>query len=470
MKNHYELVLCQLLSELRRIGMSWNRVTEYRRLSESFLKDYNSGLISSYDDFVDKLSETINNPVCLWRKIAIVKAIRDFDMYGKLPRVLKESKYNLLPSNYRKFVDEVVSYACKQGRSDRSLQNLKDDGSSFFYHIYTLGITRIEDITLHHVESYFYCNGEIKRGYCVRKGLMWFLNHCQEYTDDNIFHKLTSMLPKIVNTRKVYPSLTDMEAEKVESVILDTTNRLTWRDRAIAALSFYTGMRSCDIAKLQYGNVLWKENKLHFIQSKTGRDVSLRLDGVIGNPIYKYIVNERPKNKSPFIFIRKKSHNPIDSHDVYKAILSVFFLAGVRIMDGRKGAHLLRHRLATTMVQNDTDISIVSSALGHASPNSVNTYLEADIKHLKICALSIDNIMPQPLSLINNNVIIKTILDLISLEPERVFPIIDKAGLKMLGLVVPKAPLSLREHNYYQELKNLSIDNPLISNNKLWKN
>lgn len=470
MKNHYELVFCQLLSELKRIGMSRNRVTEYQQLTERFLKDYNSGLISSYDDFVDKLSKTTNNPICLWRKIAVVKAIRDYDLYGKSPRVLHKSKYSLLPSNYRILVDEIVSYACKQGRADRSLQNLRDDGSSFFYHVYSLGITRIEDITLHHVESYFYCNGEIKRGYCVRKGLMWFLKHCQEYTDDNIFHKLSSMLPKIVNTRKVYPSLTDMEAEKVESAILDNTNRLTWRDRAIGALSFYTGMRACDIARLQYNNILWKENKLHFIQSKTGREVTLRLDGVVGNPIYKYIVNERPKNKSPFIFIRKRGHTPIDSHDIYKAILSVFYLAGIRIMDGRRGAHLLRHRLATTMVQNDTDISIVSSALGHVNPNSVNSYLEADTKHLKLCALSIDNIMSLPLSPIRNNYIIKTFLDFLSLEPEKVFPSIDKTRLKMLGLTVSEAPLSLVKHNYYFELKQLSIDNSLIKKIKLWKN
>ena len=64
MKNHYELVFCQLLSELKRIGMSRNRVTEYQQLTERFLKDYNSGLISSYDDFVDKLSKTTIQFVC----------------------------------------------------------------------------------------------------------------------------------------------------------------------------------------------------------------------------------------------------------------------------------------------------------------------------------------------------------------------------------------------------------------------
>jgi site-specific recombinase XerD len=65
--------------------------------------------------------------------------------------------------------------------------------------------------------------------------------------------------------------------------------------------------------------------------------------------------------------------------------------AGIRIDKGnRRGFHLFRHHLATTLLENGIEQPVISSTLGHQSPNSLNSYLETDFLHLKECALSID--------------------------------------------------------------------------------
>ena len=65
--------------------------------------------------------------------------------------------------------------------------------------------------------------------------------------------------------------------------------------------------------------------------------------------------------------------------------------AGVRNNPGdRKGIHLFRHYLATSLLGNGVEQPVISSTLGHQSPGSLAPYLSADFPHLKECALIID--------------------------------------------------------------------------------
>jgi integrase len=55
----------------------------------------------------------------------------------------------------------------------------------------------------------------------------------------------------------------------------------------------------------------------------------------------------------------------------------------------RKGFHIFRHRLATELLSNGVAQPIISKIAGHTSPDSLESYLSADFKHLKECAISI---------------------------------------------------------------------------------
>jgi len=65
--------------------------------------------------------------------------------------------------------------------------------------------------------------------------------------------------------------------------------------------------------------------------------------------------------------------------------------AGIRQNPGdRKGMHLFRHYLATSLLGYGVEQPIISSTLGHQSPSSLAPYLSADFTHLKECALNIE--------------------------------------------------------------------------------
>ena len=56
----------------------------------------------------------------------------------------------------------------------------------------------------------------------------------------------------------------------------------------------------------------------------------------------------------------------------------------------RKGFHISRHHLVTTLMGNGIQQPIISAIVGHVDPGSIETYSYADHIHLKGCALSIE--------------------------------------------------------------------------------
>jgi hypothetical protein len=134
-----------------------------------------------------------------------------------------------------------------------------------------------------------------------------------------------------------------------------------------------------------------EKEEITFVQQKTGLEVCIPLRSVVGNAIYDYIVNERPKCTSDNIFISavapftKLSPAGV-SHDCER----IFKEVDIHQEKGRgKGTHLFRHAFASGLIAQDTPFHVVSELLGHASLTSLNPYLDADIEHLRECALSI---------------------------------------------------------------------------------
>jgi integrase len=72
-------------------------------------------------------------------------------------------------------------------------------------------------------------------------------------------------------------------------------------------------------------------------------------------------------------------------------VSKVLKVAGVRQNYGdRKGTHLFRHNLASSMLGNGIPQPVISQTLGHTAPDSLEPYLKADFVHLKECAISIE--------------------------------------------------------------------------------
>lgn len=217
------------------------------------------------------------------------------------------------------------------------------------------------------------------------------LKHCESFYSPGLCKRIISYFPNTRIMRKNVQYLSKFEIEKIRDV-LNESSMLSFQERAIGLLAFYTGLRSCDIAALCFSDIDWEKDIISITQQKTGNPLVLPLRAIVGNAIYDYIMKERPKSKEDFIFLKVNvPHKRLHSSNLYAISAKIMKVAGIRNESGTsKGLHLFRHHLATTLLENGIETPIIEKTLGHYSASSLETYLKADFKHLKECALSID--------------------------------------------------------------------------------
>jgi len=64
-------------------------------------------------------------------------------------------------------------------------------------------------------------------------------------------------------------------------------------------------------------------------------------------------------------------------------------------IEGEGGLYSLRRALGRNMVIAETPVTTVAQVLGHTDIENTKQYISLDTKHLKVCALSFDGIMPR---------------------------------------------------------------------------
>ena len=193
-------------------------------------------------------------------------------------------------------------------------------------------------------------------------------------------------------SKKIIPVLTDAELQKIYDCIAEGSVSL--RDAAIVIIGLSCGIRACDLIKLQLSDIDWDNETIQFKQSKTGNVVWLPLTNRVGNALFRYITEERPKIDSDYLFLRSFApYAPFADHAACHSIVSkVFKIAGVDNDKRMTGMHMLRHNAASTMVKNEVPIETIAAILGHATPDTTDIYITTDIKRLKECVLSMDGI------------------------------------------------------------------------------
>lgn len=456
-KPTFKKALDNLLDYLARSGLSKVCFRQYKFMCNELIRMYESHEIESIDDYISYLYRSKKKVLYVWNQISMAQRIHAFVENGVLPIVHRDvERYNLLPQQYKEVMSLTLRFLDDTGKSPRVLQKYKELMRLFFYHLFEKDVIQLCDVAIAHVESFFCDDNGIKRGRATASDLRYFLRLSYNATNEPHLERISLLVPNIKGMRENYPILSKAELQKIEQVILDRSNELTLSDRAISALAFYTGMRSGDICLLRHDNFNWKDKKIVLKQAKTGKEITICLDPVFGNVVYEYIVNERPKVPSPYIFIRKKNHKRIDSHVIYKVSVKLFFLAGIRIKDGRRGMHILRHSFASALIEHDAELPIVSAALGHSNVTSSLVYLNTDEKRLKKCGIDLPVSMDY--SRTKYSLLLETvILDLCNISVDLLKHNVDKSSLAIMSQQITMPIVSLKDVHFYDVLQRQSI-------------
>jgi site-specific recombinase XerD len=171
----------------------------------------------------------------------------------------------------------------------------------------------------------------------------------------------------------------------IESV--DTSRPIGLRDKAVLLLIAALGLRNQEVRSLQLADIVWRAGEIRLRETKSRRERALPLPREVGAVIAGYLLHGRPRVSIPQVFLRHLTPvGPITAtHGVGDIVKKHLLRAGIHASN--HGAHLLRHSLATRMVNQGVPIKQIADMLGHASIDTTAIYTKVDTTHLAAVAL-----------------------------------------------------------------------------------
>ncbi|MEN9655773.1 MAG: hypothetical protein RL311_699 [Bacteroidota bacterium] len=176
--------------------------------------------------------------------------------------------------------------------------------------------------------------------------------------------KLNFLLYKIKK-----PTIETLTIEEVKQLFQATESRPKWakRDQAVLVCLYHLGLRAGETTNLQTEEINWEENWLLVSNSKTGYQRQVPI-----NPTAKAILEDYSREinpENPFFIQGLKGKLQGDS-----LLQIIKKLSKTAQIEKRVYSHLLRHSIATHLMNNGLDIIQVGKFLGHKRLESTERY------------------------------------------------------------------------------------------------
>lgn len=152
---------------------------------------------------------------------------------------------------------------------------------------------------------------------------------------------------------------------------------------AILKLMVRLGLRRCEVARLQLGDISWRAGEV-LIRGKSDRHDRLPLPPDVGQALADYLQRGRPRDvRDRHVFI---SLRPPYGRLTGPAISQIVARRGVRAGVGEIGSHRLRHTAATTMLAQGVPLAQIGQVLRHRHPANTAIYAKVDREALRLVA------------------------------------------------------------------------------------
>ena len=180
------------------------------------------------------------------------------------------------------------------------------------------------------------------------------------------------------------PCLSNAEMEKFWTTF-DISTSIGKRDYAMARCLVDLGLRCHEVASMRIGDVNWRCGVVRLYHNKSRREEQLPLPDITGRAVVDYLRNGRPATTSPsiFVFHRAPMGCGVANTTVRGAIRRAFSRAGLPWT----GTHILRHTMATRMVQGGVTIKEVADVLRHRNIDTTQIYTKVNLPELKRVAM-----------------------------------------------------------------------------------
>lgn len=176
--------------------------------------------------------------------------------------------------------------------------------------------------------------------------------------------------------------------EDVERVLraCEQTTAVGRRDHAVLLLLARLGLRAGEVVALELGDIQWRTGEI-LVRGKGRVLERLPLLADVGEALAGYIHQDRGQSASRQVFLRMRAPRVGLTTQTAVGAIARRALARAGLCPSRRGAHLYRHSLATTMIRRGASMADIGEVLRHRSLETTEIYAKVDFDTLRAVAL-----------------------------------------------------------------------------------
>ncbi len=373
---------------LRSSQWIWNQLLKYAdkngesvfsvRLGEDFAKDH-YGI--SKEDINHGYKATV---------LRTLRMLSDYQLHGVIYRSAKRKHFKWPKQFERLFTEHICQYS--QGVCQSTVVRTRYDLERFAEYLDHQGVKDFGDVRISDIHGYTASLQQYSQS-TVGNILIRVRALCKYAFEKGYHPKDLSLLIRNVRCLKnnyVPTTYTQDEIARLLNAV-DRGNAIGKRNYAVLLLAVKFGMRAGDIRDLKLENLKWDTGHIEFTQNKTEEIVNLPMLEDVGFAIVDYLKNGRPHTDSTNLFVDHRA--PFQgfscNNSMYGIMGKYLKIAKIKTEHRNRGIHALRHSLASTLLEENIPLPVISEILGHSVSNDTSTYLKIDIKHLRQCALEV---------------------------------------------------------------------------------
>lgn len=277
----------------------------------------------------------------------------------------------------------------ERGLAPATIRLYGDAVGRFLAHAFGDGEVRLGEITAADVIRFVQFDAarlrHPKRAKVMTSGLRSFLQYGRYLGD--IRADLQASVPTVANwsmagiPRSISPA-------QVHGLLSHCNRRTATgrRDYAVLLLLARLGLRAGEVVELTLDDLDWDEGAIR-IRGPAQRRDRLPMPADVGAALVDYLRDGRPACPARNVFIRSRAprRELLGPSAVSCIVCRALRRAGIE--SPCKGAHLLRHSLATQMLGNGASLSEIGEILRHRNPQTTTLYAKVDLASLQTLAL-----------------------------------------------------------------------------------
>jgi site-specific recombinase XerD len=155
----------------------------------------------------------------------------------------------------------------------------------------------------------------------------------------------------------------------------------TWRDRAIAGLMLFSGLRSAEVLSLEVADADIGAGWVRVV-GKGDKERRVPIDREVAGIIQTYLLAERPETDTDVLFVVAKG--PTRGRPLTPAGLrSIFRYHRAKAGVPAGHPHALRHSFGTALAEAGVDLAVIQQLLGHDHIDSSARYIHLAPVHVR---------------------------------------------------------------------------------------